>query len=201
MRRAISVFVILGFALALSAGTAFAVSTVDQRQVSPPDSYVGTSFDHPLAQTFVAGRSGLLDRVSFDVFLRQRPGVTEPALVVQLQSTDRSGDPSNTALASTQVPPARFTAGQTFETVAFQDPVRVSAGRRYAIVVFPRSDPPEAGVEKIYFWRFTSVADGPDAYPAGRMSIGHEATGAWDPMGVGNDFRFKTFVDSNVAAG
>jgi hypothetical protein len=138
------------------------------------------------AQTFTAGISGALT----DVVLPLR--LNTPLIVVAIASVGGDGRPIvSSPLASTTVAPP-VTTTYTDVTVSFAAPVRVEAGKQYAIVLSqPALTVPDVA------WRAdvgsairdpsgTPCADG--AYGAGRSVVNN------DGLGGDADFFFQTFV-------
>lgn len=149
----------------------------------------GTCDGERLAQTFVSGSTGGLDRV--DVHLWRDTSNTGADLHVQIQAAP-SGAPSGTVLATGSVPFANIgtnSTAPTFVSVAFDPPAKVVAGQRYAIVVLESGLPCLQG----YYWSFVdglAYADGEGLF----------RSFAWYPFGGDNgvDFAFKTYVDTSA---
>jgi hypothetical protein len=149
----------------------------------------GTCETERLAQTFVSGLTGGLDRV--DLHLWRDDSNTGADLHVQIQAAS-TGAPSGTAMASGSVPLddiGTSASDPDFVTIAFDPPAKVVAGQRYAIVVLESGLPCTQG----YWWSFVDGL----AYPNGEaLSLSF----AWFPFGGdnGQDFAFKTYVDTSA---
>ena len=126
---------IVAFMLVLTAlvipGAAWAQGgTLDQSNETSSSSSIG--FPPLAAQTFTAGRSGLLDQVELRGFKD-----TGGEAVVQITAVDTSGLPTGQALGS-----GSFNADQLPESVVWisvhiEPAVPVTAGVQYAIVIPP----------------------------------------------------------------
>jgi hypothetical protein len=75
---------------------------VDQQQTQPGDWHILGDLI-PQAQTFTAGMTGALDKISL---FTGRAGTITADLAVQIQSVDQLGFPSGTVLASGSIPPS-----------------------------------------------------------------------------------------------
>jgi hypothetical protein len=90
----------------------------------------------PRAQTFTVSRSGVLDRVS--VFLGFNPTQVYPPtapISVSIQTLDSRGAPSGTQIASGTIPLSKLVSSGAW-VVAELSPVYVTAGSRYALVLY-----------------------------------------------------------------
>jgi hypothetical protein len=114
--------------LALSAGGALAIAdTLDQHQDAYDAPSAFDAGDYPTAQTFTAGISGQLDRVSL-----YAADVNGSTLTVNIETVDGSGYPTGTLLApgaTTTTVPVSGWFDATFSTAP-----SVVAGSKYAIV-------------------------------------------------------------------
>jgi hypothetical protein len=130
-------------------------------------------------QSFTAGLSGLLSRVSLGI---TRLGtVTE--ITASIYSADGTGNAMGVALASkmivgTTVPTTNSGSLVNFD---FASPISVTAGTKYVIVMTTPDD-----VNGGYQWRDNSI----DGYLGGNGIL--DAFGTKDPVG---DFYFQTYVD------
>jgi hypothetical protein len=71
--------------------------TLDQAQEDhPPFYYTGVSTRYSMAQTFTAGRSGLLDHVDVLIKCQILCQDTSANIIVQIQQVDTSSVPNNT---------------------------------------------------------------------------------------------------------
>jgi hypothetical protein len=110
-------------------GAAFAIGELDQSNTAAAAGAGSFNQEYQRAQTFTAGKSGLLDAVAFPTDVAGEPG----DLVVQIQGlTD--GKPNGTVLASQTVPKASVPTDESELTVTFDIPASVEAGQGYAIV-------------------------------------------------------------------
>lgn len=142
----------------------------------------------PAAQTFVAGITGELDKVSVFVWIgKDNPG----DLIAEIRSVDSSGAPTTTVLASTSVPQASIPRndGSTLGYVdaTFGSPAPVVQGTQYALVLSSVNDIgfgiglvncfrlQEAAQQQclattgIYDWGQSPLDVGPNAYPNGTI--------------------------------
>jgi VCBS repeat-containing protein len=168
----------VAFVLVLTAlvipGAAWAQGgTLDQSNETSSSSSIG--FPPLAAQTFTAGRSGLLDQVELRGFKD-----TGGEAVVQITAVDTSGLPTGQALGS-----GTFNADQLPESVVWisvhiEPAVPVTAGVQYAIVI-----PPDTG--RSFRW---TVGD--NNYSGGTMV---QETSVF----FGMDFHFRTYVGPNTA--
>jgi hypothetical protein len=193
-KYAIAVPVRLGVAsgLAMMAALIFpslasAASTLDQSQTQ----YMygsGITFGHDTtweAQTFTAGRSGILYQV--DLNLRTPFGGYGQDVIVQIRSVDPTGAPSNVILASATVPAASITANPEWVSVPLTPGARSLAGARYAIVV--GTAPPGPFHCVCYVWGDAFS----DVYPKGDGYASSDAGLTWPSHSV-NDAAFRTYV-------
>jgi len=169
-------------ALALAAGLSFsltlpvqaATDSVDQSQT------ISTSFQRLglMAQTFTAGMTGQVDRVS----LASDTSYGFVTLTVQIQSV-KGGAPSGTVLGSSSFSGTVLCCRQ-FHDFAFTPGVPVTAGTQYAVVVNV-----SVGAFTWYnSWIF-------NAYPGGQLYVGCVGCPTWyTGSGYGQDFTFKTWV-------
>jgi len=167
-------------ALALAAGLSLfvnlpvqaATDSVDQSQT------VGTSFQRLelMAQTFTAGVSGQVDRVS----LLSDSSYAFVRLTVQIQSVT-GGAPSGTVLGSSSYQGTmQFKQWQDF---AFSPGVSVTADKQYAIVV-------STSVGTFNWYNSWIV----NLYPGGQLYVGCYGCGWFSGGSYGQDFAFKTWV-------
>jgi hypothetical protein len=181
----------LMLSIVLIPGAARAEGMLDQSQPAfmAGGGGAGTCETERLAQTFVSGLTGGLDRVDLHVW--RDNSNTSADLHVQIQAAS-SGAPSGTALAVGSVPfedIGTSPADPDFVSVAFDPPAKVVAGQRYAIVVLESGLPCTQG----YWWSFVDGL----AYANGEaLSLAF----AWIPFGGdnGQDFAFKTYVDPSA---
>jgi hypothetical protein len=136
------------------------------------------------AQTFTAGRSGLLDQVDLDI-----DNVGSPLdLTVELRNVV-TGQPGTQVLASASLPASRvpLAPAHVFVSIPFAVPSSVTAGTQYAIVAYTAST---GG--NFYHWR-----DGgpPDPYAGGVEYVPGSSppVAPWNPQAT-IDFTFKTYV-------
>lgn len=170
-------------------GTALAASAEDQAQTNS-ETGVGLDAQYPAAQVFTAGRSGDLDKVSLNVSLYISRNVGDLRLAVQ--SLDSAGRPSGTTLGSASLPADGLTVGAqpTWRDLIFAQPVPVTKGESYALVVSGQNIPQDGSG---YNWR----AAFSDPYAGGDAMWINPGTGLWEVRhdgGVPMDFAFKTFV-------
>jgi hypothetical protein len=172
-------------ALALAAGLTLSIAlpvqavtdSVDQSQT------VGISYQRLelLAQTFTAGMTGQVDRVS----LLTDSSYAFVRLTVQIQSVTTGGAPSGTVLGSTTY--AGTLPFKTFTDFVFSSPVPVTAGTQYAILV-NRS----VGT---FNWYNSWQAN---LYLGGQLYVGCLGCPWYTGGSFGQDFAFKTWVAINT---
>jgi hypothetical protein len=172
-------------ALALAAGLSLSMTvpvqavtdSVDQSQT------ISTSFQRLglMAQTFTAGMTGQVDRVS----LASDTSFGFVQLTVQIQSVT-GGAPSGTVLGSSSFQ-GTLNCCRQFNDFAFSPAVPVTAGTQYAIVV---------NVAVGLFTWYTSWIF--NAYPGGQLYVGCLGCGWFTGSQYGQDFTFKTWVAINT---
>jgi hypothetical protein len=178
--------------LALTSGSVMAVVvTLDQHQDDASWNALPVGPGVSLGQTFKAGLSGSLVKVSFDVSPSVIPDVARPAAVpsILVQITKTSGlFPTGDILAQ-----ETLTVSDGWNDVDFGTPPTVAAGTSYAIVITPQT----AGYDVSWLGNCT------DVYDRGQALI---VDGAWktvlkyaydhDVMQTicAFDFAFKTYV-------
>ncbi len=168
----------------------FAAGTLDQEYDPSPWGGDWHSFGptYPLAQTFTAGVTGSLAQVDLyiAIFEQDHPGT----LTVQIQSLDSNGLPSGTVLGSGTVPESSVGAAWGWVSIPLSAPAPVTAGTRYALVVFSEF----LGLYKIGSachnpdWCSSSVS--PD-YAGGEV-LGKG--GGWYSLTKNYDLLFRTYV-------
>ena len=146
-----------------------------------------------IAQTFTAGRSGLLDRVDLALFVA--PGLITRPLTVQIRDVDASDAPGRTVLASADIT-ADSIAHEDWTPVSFGSPAPVSAGTRYAIVAYMRypgfaafPDPP---FREQWLWESPTFG-----YAGGETFLTQTSPPeGWDRIGgpAANDRAFRTYL-------
>ena len=144
-----------------------------------------------VAQTFTAGRTGLLAGVSVDVFDCCSSPYT---LSIALRTVGPDGTPTNLVLGEAR---AASCCPPLSQIVTFAQPIRVVAGTQYAIVAsYP--DAPFAGSGRGQGAWLGSSTDG---YPGGRSlsyySIPPVGPGWIEGGGLGStDLNFRTYVEA-----
>jgi hypothetical protein len=125
--------------LALTAGGALATvptGTLDASQTELTSTFP-PSTDHPLAQTFTATLTGKLDTVQIHTTqlvtlgLSVNPNLSPGDMTVEIRTTDGSGLPTSTVLATQSLTPVHA----DWSNVAFNTQADVVTGTKYAIVV------------------------------------------------------------------
>ena len=188
MRRTILLLTVMSTSILLAGGVALAASLLDQEQT---DTASGVGFDasYPLAQTFTAGLSGSVDKVSVTAWRAGSTGVGD--MLVSIQTLDEAGFPSGTVLGSGSADVdgfATFPPGDPVD-IPLTQPAPVSAGTKYALVATSANAVPEGG--SVYSWSGSTN----DAYDRGD-ALGRR-DGQWEHRsnnGENVDFAFKTFV-------
>ncbi|MGH7602041.1 MAG: hypothetical protein ACREOI_37230, partial [bacterium] len=182
-----------------------------------------------VAQTFTAGTTGKLCRVSFHI--RKNLGQdcdgnpVEPGkLIVQIRTTE-SGTalvfggnygsttaliPSGTILANETVRAANVPNDFGWIDVEFSAPAGVTAGQRYALLLTAKAVRPDNACDEDdqsladYSWTEARGPDGSDLYPAGQMFAINNNLGAWSvsdlpSFPIFDELLFKTYVQSPSA--
>src|SRR5437773_1790617 len=173
------------FAAAVAAALSLAIAvpaqattdTLDQSQTLTMSFQRQISF---LAQTFTAGMSGQLDRVS----LATDSTTGFANIRVSIQTVTSGGTPTGTTLGSATAFAGAFTCCRQFHDFALNPTVSITSGTSYAIVV--------QTVGGVFTWYNSSTLD---AYTGGRLYVGSTwLTGSqW-----GEDFAFKTWVAAST---
>jgi hypothetical protein len=145
LRRRILLFVLLGVTMMLlSTGVAMAASTLDQQNTVYADPYnpTGGSFgvdaNQRIGQTFTAGISGNLDKVSlYGSLMAEEPLNPAPGdLTVDIFAVDSSGDPTGSSIGYGSVPATNFTPYNIeWFDVPLSQPALISSGTQYALVL------------------------------------------------------------------
>ena len=180
-RRMLPAALALAVAMLLPHAAVASASTVDQEQAHV-DVYGGTIGQISSgAQTFTAGRTGLLDQVDL-AFAENGPNPSDP-LTVQIRNAVGNA-PGSTVLASTTVTQGAVQAYPAFTSASFAAPANVTAGTQYAIVVSSVSFPT---------YDLRGVIDNP--YAGGRLCFLNQET-AGNPWACIDyaDAAFRTYV-------
>jgi hypothetical protein len=208
MRRTVSLLTTMAVALIVASGIALAQSQLDQQQPLDDGGYavVNETSTTEIAQTFTAGVTGTLDKVSLDVGCcaddSGNIGGTPPGggIVVWLSGVDSSGLPSGLK-AFAEIPASDFSTDGTLhweDTVTFipvsSSGTYVVAGKQYAISVsvnhchsaFATTACPPLSASG-YQWGWTT----PSAYSGGNALV--FSGSGWQPKND-YDFAFKTYV-------
>lgn len=96
----------------------------------------GSSATNMAAQTFIPAVSGLLTKVDLELFCYSNTACSgvDPIITVAIRATT-SGAPSGADLVSTTIP--GFNSGTpTYKTATFSSPLSVTAGTKYAVVMY-----------------------------------------------------------------
>ncbi|UDY34664.1 hypothetical protein [Dermatobacter hominis] len=190
MNRHVVPTTLVAAALALAACTAppGPGSTIDQRSEAPATSTWFMSCPHDLlrVQTFTAGRTGTMDRVSLRVTGPFDPGspqgpATEVAVALSIQTVNGAHAPSGTEIGSgdLQGPPSGEWADVPLST-----PAPVTAGTQYAIVILTRTG---------CHVGFGLVANDDDPYPGGAVWTTTAGSSALSFF-ADTDLGFRTWV-------
>ena len=164
----------------------------------------GVNGEHRVAQTFTAGISGPLIHV--ELFLRLQNAI-EPGnpfcwfvpsfcfpgpgtLRVELRSVNQDGSPGTLVLSEGSLPQSHFSESNdtVWEPVAMSPGVELTAGTKYALVVYSTSPGGR------YYWH---AGPWPDSYPGGNLFLAY-AQEEWAPEE--RDAAFRTFVVGEAAA-
>lgn len=167
-------------------------ATTDQSQ---PTGSTAQIFDNAiwLTQTFTAGQTGFLTRVSLSL---RRANNTNGQVTVEIRNTV-AGAPGGTVLATRSRPATALSTSQTNVNFNFASPPEVSSGTTYAIVIY-RSG--AGNLTADYTW-FRAVATS-NQYAAGEGYRSSDSGANWALRNSGRgDHRFTTFVRSYGALG
>jgi len=166
-----------GLTLSFAVPAEAATDALDQSQ----NLTIGAELAPWMAQTFTAGMTGQLDRVSLATSMVAGSGT------VAVQSVTGTF-PAGTVLGTTSFSGA-LTGNRQFHDFAFTPAISITAGSQYAIVV------QMGGRSKLTWYD----AGGFEAYPGGQLYIGSSSS-PWAPDPVfGADFAFRTWVIGGIA--
>jgi hypothetical protein len=166
----------------LGAAPAAAQGTLDQ-SFTDTSGAIGVFGAIQLAQTFTAGRTGLLPEVDLELEGEGNP------LTVDIETADANHHPSGTVLASTTIPASAVLPGVFRWTPAvFSAPTFVVAGTQYAIVL---ADPANMGNGGGGF----VARYGDSTYPGGYGLVSMDSGTTWFDF-RGEALGFKTYVES-----
>lgn len=182
-RHEIRVVLLLGLLACLSVPASASAGDLDQQQALAPGAR-GITSTQSGAQTFTAGRTGLLDQVDLNL----AKGGSPVNLTVELRDV-AAGVPGDQVLATASVPASGvpLTAAHAFVAIPFPVPGSVTAGTQYAIVAYTAA----SGVNYYYWW------DGgpPSPYAGGVefLALSSPPVAPWTSQAA-IDFAFKTYV-------
>ncbi len=166
-----AILILLTASLAVPA-TTLATDALDQSQTNT-GATTGTNASS-FGQTFTAGITGLLDKVSIFPFT----GYSFNGDAVQITTTS-GGFPTATVIGSGTV---TSSATNQFVDVTLSSPATVASGTQYALVIVP-------GGSTAFYSDFAN-------YSAGNMVIYY--SGAWHDVGTDLDMAFRTYVNVEV---
>lgn len=135
-----------------------------------------------MAQTFTAGGSGTLDRVS----LASDTSFGAVRLNVSIQTVGANGAPSGTKLATTSFQ-GSLTCCRRFHDFTFNPSPALTAHTRYAIVVQVASS--------LFTWYDSGSID---QYAGGQLYLGCSGCAWFTGSQFGQDFAFETWLQSNA---
>ncbi len=174
-----------GLWLALVVPVQAATDAVDQSQQSASASNSLTTT--PMAQTFVAGATGLIDKVSLMIATVGTTASNGPVTAnVQIRSVS-GGKPTATVLGTSAFN-GSVACCRKWHDFLFSAGAPVTTGTQYAIVVVPLSG------TFVWYDSFTV-----DAYAAGQLWAASGSDWVYLPATYGNDFCFQTFVVAGAA--
>jgi hypothetical protein len=173
----------VGLLACLSVPASASAGDLDQQQVLSNGAR-GIVSTQSGAQTFTAGRTGLLDQVDLNL----SKGGSPVNLTVELRDA-AAGEPGTQVLASASLPASGvpLTAAHAFVAIPFAVPASVTAGTQYAIVAYAAG----SGGDYYYWWD-----GGPPSQYAGGMEfvpLSSPPIAPWNPFPT-LDFAFKTYV-------
>lgn len=181
--------------LALGCSPAPPAHSVDQSNLGALHNYLSVvwaaecstgTLDAEIAQTFTAGRNGVMDQVSLAA-MPLVPGSQAP-FTVTIRTVRPDGAPSATVLGSGTYSGAGAPNPSTLVDVRLSSPVLVLSGHRYAIVA---SSAPAVECTDDQGWSFFGATD---SYGAGRgwwRGTGYNTPEWADPDA---DYFFRTWV-------
>src|SRR5215210_2351686 len=201
LKRFVLLVAVMMVTLVVLSGVALAAGQLDQQNLVPTDGATdeGLSIYGSVdtAQTFTAGRTGELDKVS--VYLAPNAGGPVPAgsVISEIYPTDSSGNPdTNTQpLGSGSIPSSSLTFPWVDITLSQSAPV--TQGTVYALVVRAvDADPNHPGFGGYLSWFRNAPGEG-------RYAMGNEADRwlgfPWN-LHSSQDRFFKTFVTTSTPA-
>jgi hypothetical protein len=176
-RGSLATAVAAALSLAVALPAQATTDTLDQSQTVTISLQRQINF---LAQTFTAGMTGQLDRVS----LASDTTGGFANVRVSIQTVTATGAPSGTTLGSPTAFSGGFTCCRQFHDFTLNPTVSITSGTKYAIVVQTLSG--------VFTWYNSSSLN---AYADGQLYVGSPwLTGSqW-----GEDFAFKTWVAANT---
>lgn len=140
------------------------------------------------AQTFQAGRTGLLSDVSFGMWWEATGGAAPGPLRVTVQPVDGAGRPTGTVLGGGTVTTSAIAEGSTwFHTLALAQAPAITSGTRYALV-FETDAQPEGAYGRWHLWTTQG-----DVYA---QPLHRDEGAGWSPQT--HDVAFTTFVHTPV---
>jgi hypothetical protein len=173
-------------------GTASSQSTtLDQSFTSGED--LGASINdccRYLAQTFTAGRSGALVAVNVEIVDIDRN--LSPRLRVEIRSV-ANGTPTAVVLGAVVL---ESDSAPLSRLITFSQPIAISAGTQYAIVVSYEGAPDPGPLQTQGMWLGATG----DLYPLGDLYFSRDNGSTWfgDP---GFDVHFQTYVQTSPSEG
>jgi hypothetical protein len=186
LRNLLAASCVAALMLCSPAEAALPAPAVDQSYTTRTTDLVATAINDCcayVAQTFTAGRDGLLAGVNVDVQLAQAP---DAPLRVSLRNVE-GGVPGEKVLATTVLPSANLPLSQL---VTFPQTVEIRAGVKYAIVV--NLEDPVPLTQGTWY----GGADNP--YPSGDSCLKYKpgiSDGEWFCYGAGGfDVFFRTYL-------
>lgn len=202
MRRTMLLMATMAFTLLLASGVAMAAVLLDQEQTVTTGGFTLVDANQRFAQTFRAGATGKLKKVSVfagcctrvnqDTHSPVDGGNPPGDMILKVFAVNRSGLPTGSALASKVEPRESFTlhdGTMSWRSVRFRPAASVRDGKRYTLVM-TSSTSRAAPNDFKYTWAYASG----DLYTRGFMSykFGNKA---WSTESVeGLDQTFQTYV-------
>jgi hypothetical protein len=175
---------LVGLALLVAPSGASAAAEADAGCPGPMDGTPLTPIGNfREAQTFTAGRTGGLQRVT--IAITNLGGSAN--FLVQILPTDGNGVPTNLGLADTTIPATSVAQGPTTLDANFSVAAPVTAGQTYAVAVSrPGANP------VVPLWQIQTRTAG--TCP-GSGFVSSDASAGWSPQPANADFIFQTYVD------
>lgn len=159
---------------------------LDQYQNDGSKGYVSVYGNLVSAEAFKVGVSGYLTKISLYISKYGSP----PDLTIEIRgvTTDSNGNyiPNSTVYISESVPSSSIPTTDSWVDITFSNPIQVSAGERYTIVLSSSGDSSNK-----YEWRIS----GSDVYSEGCRVTSFDGGSSWATYSS-YDFAFRTYISN-----